>query len=66
MHKFAIALAAFAAIGIAVPLTSSERAEEARVVIKTADRDHDGDMQRHHKNKIVIIKHRRHREHDHD
>ena len=53
MRKFAIALAAFAAIGIAVPLTSSARAEEAKVVIKTGDRDHDRDMQRHHKKKIV-------------
>jgi hypothetical protein len=64
MRKFAIALAALAAIGIAAPLTSSTRAEEAKVVIKTGD--HDRDMQRHHKKKIVIIKHRRHRDHDHD
>ena len=35
MRKFAIALAALAAIGIAAPLTSSARAEEAKVVIAT-------------------------------
>jgi len=63
MRKIAIALAAFAAIGIAMPLMSSARAEEAKIVIG-GDRDHDRDMRRHHK-KVVIIKHRRHR-HDGD
>ena len=64
MRKFAIAFAALAAFGIAMPLTSSEKAEDAAIVIKK-DGDHDRDMHRHHK-KIVVIKHRRHRDHDHD
>jgi hypothetical protein len=61
MRKFAIAFAALAAFGIAMPLTSSAKAEDAVVVKK--DGDHDRDMHRHHK-KIVIIKHRRHHDHD--
>jgi Ni/Co efflux regulator RcnB len=77
MRKFAIAFAALAAFGIAMPLTSSEKAEDAIVIKKDGDgdgdgdrdrdrdRDHDRDMHRHHK-KIVVIKHRRHRDHDHD
>ena len=63
MRKFAIAFAALAAFGIAMPLTSSAKAEDAVVIKKDGDRD--CDMHRHHK-KIVIIKHRRHRDHDHD
>jgi hypothetical protein len=65
MRKFAIAFAALAAFGIAMPLTSSVKAEDAVVIKKDGDRDHDRDMHRHHK-KIVVIKHRRHRDHDHD
>jgi hypothetical protein len=61
MRKFAIAFAALAAFGIAMPLSSSARAEDAVVIKK--DGDHDRDMHRHHK-KVVIIKHRR--DHDHD
>jgi hypothetical protein len=65
MRKFAIAFAALAAFGIAMPLTSSAKAEDAVVIKKDGDRDHDRYMHRHHK-KIVIIKHRRHRDHDND
>jgi hypothetical protein len=61
MRKFAIAFAALAAFGIAMPLTSSAKAEDAVVIKKDGDRD----MHRHHK-EIVVIKHRRHRDHDHD
>ena len=61
MRKFAIAFAALAAFGIAMPLTSSAKAEDAVVVKK--DGNHDRDMHRHHK-KIVVIKHRRHHDHD--
>ena len=64
MRKFAITFAALAAFGIAMPLTSSAKAEDAAIVIKK-DGDHDRDMHRHHK-KIIVIKHRRHRDHDHD
>jgi hypothetical protein len=62
MRKFAIAFAALATFGIAMPLTSSAKAEDAVVIKK--DGDHDRDMRRHHK-KIVVIKHRRHRDDDH-
>ena len=65
MRKFAIAFAALAAFGIAMPLTSSAKAEDAVVIKKDGDRDHDRDMHRHHK-KIVVIKHHRHRDHYHD
>jgi len=54
MRKFAIAFAALAALGIAIPLISSVKAEDTVVIKK--DGDHDRDMRRHHK-KIVIIKH---------
>ena len=63
MRKFAIAFAALASFGIAMPLTSSAKADDTVVIKK--DGDHDRDMHRHHK-KIVVIKHRRHRDHDHD
>ena len=69
MRKSAIALAAFAAVGIALPLISSARAEDEKVLIKRSDRDHDRDRdwRRHHaEKKVVIIKHRRHRDHDND
>jgi hypothetical protein len=62
MRKFAIAFAALAAFGIAMPLTSSAKAEDTVVIKK--DGDHDRNMHRHHK-KIVVIKHRRHRDDDH-
>ena len=63
MRKFAIAFAALAALGIAIPLTSSAKAEDAIVIKK--DGDHARNMHQHHK-KIVIIKHHRHHDQDHD
>ena len=64
MIKLALTLAMFMAVGIAM-LTSPTRAEEAKVVIGVDhDRDHDREMRRHHK-KIVVIEHRRHRDHEH-
>lgn len=63
MRELAIAFAALAAFGIAMPFTSSAKAEDT-VIIKRGD-DHDRDMHRHHK-KIVIIKHHRRHDHDHD
>ena len=62
MRKFAIALAALAAFGIAMPLNSSAKAQDTIVIKK--DGDHDRAMHRHHK-KIVIIKHHRHHDQDH-
>jgi Ni/Co efflux regulator RcnB len=80
MRKIAIAIAALAAVGIAMPLTTSVRANEskvvikegerhhhrhhAKIVIKEGDRHHHRDLHRHHK-KIVLIKHHR-RHHDDD
>ena len=63
MRRFTIAFAALAAFGIAMPFTSSAKAEDTVVIKK--DGDHDRDMRRHHK-KIVVIKHRRHHDQDHD
>ena len=63
MRKFAIALAALAAVGITLPLISLAKAEDTVVIKK--DGDHDRDMHRHHK-KIVIIKHHHHHDQDHD
>jgi len=57
------AITPLAAFGIAMPLTSSAKAEDAVVIKKDCDRDRE--MHRHHK-KIVVIKHRRHRHRDHD
>lgn len=62
MRTLAIALAAFAAVGIALPMTSPARAEE-KVIIKKGDRDHDWYRHHHHHKKVVVIKHR---DHDHD
>ena len=62
MRKFAIAFAAIAAFGIAIPLASSAKAEETIVIKK--DGDHDRDIPRHHK-KIVVIKHRHNHDNDH-
>ena len=63
MRKFAIAFAAIAAFGIAMPLISSAKADD--IVVVKRDGDHDRDMHRHHK-KIVVIKHHRHYDRDHD
>ena len=81
MRKIAIAIAALAAVGIAMPLTTSARAVESKVVIKEGERHHhrhhhakivikEGDRHHHrdmhrHHKKIVLIKHHR-RHHDDD
>lgn len=79
MRKIAIALAALAALGLSVPMSSAVKAQEAKVVIKSGDRDRHHDRRWHrdrdHRKKVVIIKkHRdsdrkvvmvnRHRDHD--
>jgi len=72
MRNIAIGLAAIAAIGFVLPV-SSATAQDAAVVIKTDrghDRDHDRDWRRAHAEKVVVIKHRHHhhdwdRDHDH-
>jgi hypothetical protein len=69
MRKVFIALAAIAALGIALPVTSpAEAAVTKKVIIK--HRDHDRGMhrgfERHHAKKVVVIKHRGGRRHDRD
>jgi Ni/Co efflux regulator RcnB len=71
MRKIAIALTAFAAIGIALPVTSPASADTVKkVIIKHGDRDHDRAWHRahdrHHDKKVVVIKGRGDRDHDHD
>ena len=73
MRKYAIALAACAAVGLAMPLSTSGASAEGAVVVIQPDRVHDGDHDRglhrgwrHHEKKVVIIKHRHHRDHDND
>jgi Ni/Co efflux regulator RcnB len=67
MRKIVLAFAALAAFGFVMPAATSAKAEEARVVIKSGDRDSDHDRRwhRHHEHqKVVVIK--KHRDHDHD
>ena len=68
MRKFAIALAAFAAVGIAMPFSTSGASAQGAVVVVQPDRDHDRGLHRgwRHHEKVVIVKHRRHRDHDND
>ena len=68
MRKFAIALAAFAAVGIAMPLSTSGASAQGAVVVVQPDRDHDRGLHRgwRHHEKVVIVKHRRHHDRDHD
>ncbi len=64
MRNLVLALGALAAIGIALPVTSSAQAEGARVVVKHGDRDHGmhRGWEHHHAKKVIIVKHR----HRHD
>lgn len=65
MLKIAIVFAALAAIGFVVPTMQTANAETT-VIKKDGDHDHDRDWGRRHHKKVVIIKHRGHRDHDHD
>jgi Ni/Co efflux regulator RcnB len=65
MRKIVIALAAFAAIGIALPVTSpASAATVKKVVIKHGDRHHDRGLHRGWNNtkRVTVI----HRDRDHD
>ena len=72
MRKFAIALAACAAVGFVLPLSTSGASAQGAVVVVQPDRIHDGDHDRglhrgwRHHDKVVFIKHRRHHDRDHD
>ena len=70
MRKIILTLAALAAVGFVVPMTTSAKAEEGKVVIKERGERHHMDRGHHYgwgrgdRNKVVIIKHRRHHDHD--
>lgn len=66
MRKIVLTLAALAAVGFVVPTLTSAKAEENKVVIKDrGDRHHmDRGWHRGDRNKVVVIKHRRHHDHD--
>lgn len=79
MRKIAFAFAALAALGLSVPMTSAVKAEEAKVVIKSGDRDRDHDRRwhrdrdhrkvviikkNHHDRKVVVVKKHRVSQHD--
>ena len=64
MRNLILALSAVAAIGVAVPVTSTAHAEDSRVVIKHGDHHHHHGWEHHHANKVVIIKHRHHHDRD--
>ena len=69
MRKIVLAFAALAAFGFVLPLATPAKAEEARIVIKSGDRDRDHDRRWHRDRdhrKVVIIKKHRDRDHDHD
>jgi Ni/Co efflux regulator RcnB len=68
MRKIVLTLAALAAVGFVVPMTTSAKAEgeKEKVVIKERGERHHMDRGEHRgwghgdRNKVVIIKHRRH------
>ena len=69
MRKIVLAFAALAAFGFVLPLATPAKVEEARIVIKSGDRDRDHDRRWHRDRdhrKVVIIKKHRDRDHDHD
>jgi Ni/Co efflux regulator RcnB len=68
MRNITLAIAAMAAVGLAMPLaTPPAKAQDAKIEIKTGDRDHGHDRRWHRDRdhrKVVIIKKRRHHDHD--
>jgi hypothetical protein len=66
MRKIVLTLSALAAVGFVVPMTTSAKAEDSKVVIKERGERHHMDRGFHHgwgrgdRNKVVVIKHRRH------
>ena len=60
MRKLVLALAAVAAFGLTLPLTSPAKAEEGKVVIKEGREHHRMHRDRDHR-RVVVIKHREHR-----
>jgi Ni/Co efflux regulator RcnB len=72
MRKFVLAFAALAAFGFILPVAAPAKAEGATLVIRTGDQDRDRDhdrrwhRDRHHQQKVVIIKKHRDRYRDHD
>jgi hypothetical protein len=68
MRKFVLAFAALAALGFILPVAAPSKAEEATLVVRTGDQDHDRSWHRdrHQHQKVVMIKKHRDRDRDHD
>ena len=70
MRKFVLAFAALAAFGFILPVAAPAKAEEATLVVRTGDQDRDHDRSwhrdRHHHQKVVIIKKHHDRDHYND
>jgi hypothetical protein len=62
MRKIAIALAAFAALGIALPMTSPASADTVKKVVIKRDNDRDRHVNRDRAKKVVVIKRDRDRD----
>jgi Ni/Co efflux regulator RcnB len=62
MRKIVLTLAALAAVGIALPVAATQPASAATVVIKK-DRGHHYGWRNHHRDRVVVVKQRHHREH---
>jgi Ni/Co efflux regulator RcnB len=64
MRNLVLAIVGLSVVAIALP-NAPANAEDAIVIRNDRDRDHDRDWHRHHK-KVVVIKHHRHGDRDHD
>jgi Ni/Co efflux regulator RcnB len=63
MRKFVLTLAAFSAVGLVLPVTTSARAEDAKVEVR--DHDHHDRYRDHEHRRVVIVNHHRHHHDDH-
>lgn len=64
MRKTLLALAAFAAIGIATPVaTSSEAEAQTKVIVKGGGHHHGMHRGHHHGRKVIVVKKRGHHHH---
>ena len=62
MRNLFLTVAALAALGIALPVATTESAKAETVVIKK-NRGHHYGWNRHHRDRVVIREHREHRRH---
>jgi hypothetical protein len=61
MRKIVLTLAALAAVGIALPVATTQPASATTVVIKK-DRGHHNGWRNHRRDRVVIVKKRHHSE----